>query len=361
MKKIVLICLACAYTALSFGQMKIDSLGQVLINDVEDHFYKLIGPFEPGGGSIHFTNTSIPPALTMYRMFAKAFNSYGCANFATESATSTALGCGTGGLIHFYVKGDGSIYTDEGLVQLSDSTQKENIETLPSTMDKIKQLRGVTFNYKHDTENSISTLSNEIETIEELGATPEISQQIAEEQSRKRIGLVAQEVEQVFPEVIRTSYSGTKGIMYGDLVGVLIEGMKELQDSLNIQAVQIAELQQQINEIKATLSGGSQPKKAPQSTANNKFKDAMLYPNTPNPFNEEATISYRLSANAGTAAICIYDLNGRQLKNYALDVNTISGEVRISASELISGMYIYALIIDNQVIDSKRMTLTGHN
>lgn len=66
MKKLVLICLACAYTALSFGQMKIDSLGQVLINDVEDHFYKLIGPFEPGGGSIHFTNTSIPPALTMY-------------------------------------------------------------------------------------------------------------------------------------------------------------------------------------------------------------------------------------------------------------------------------------------------------
>ena len=46
MKKLVLICLACAYTALSFGQMKIDSLGQVLINDVEDHFYKLIGPFE---------------------------------------------------------------------------------------------------------------------------------------------------------------------------------------------------------------------------------------------------------------------------------------------------------------------------
>ena len=69
--------------------------------------------------------------------------------------------------------------------------------------------------------------------------------------------------------------------MYGDLVGVLIEGMKELQDSLNTQAVQIAELQQQINEIKATLSGGSQPKKAPQSTANNKFKDAVLYPNRP--------------------------------------------------------------------------------
>ena len=77
-------------------------------------------------------------------------------------------------------------------------------------MDKIKQLRGVTFNYKHDTENSISTLSNEIETIEELGATPEISQQIAEEQSRKRIGLVAQEVEQVFPEVIRTSIAERK-------------------------------------------------------------------------------------------------------------------------------------------------------
>lgn len=361
MKKLVLICLACAYTALSFGQMKIDSLGQVFVNGAEDHI--VLGLIKPDPGLLEpvtFNSSITPPGLRNF-LHPEAFNSYGCANFISRSTATTALTCGAGAFFHFYVKGNGSIYTDEGLVQLSDSTQKENIETLPSTMDKIKQLRGVTFNYKHDTENSISTLSNEIETVEELGATPEISQQIAEEQSRKRIGLVAQEVEQVFPEVIRTSYSGTKGIMYGDLVGVLIEGMKELQDSLNIQAVQIAELQQQINEIKATLSGGSQPKKAPQSTANNKFKDAMLYPNTPNPFNEETTISYRLSANAGTAAICIYDLNGRQLKSYALDVNTISGEVKISASELISGMYIYALIIDNQVIDSKRMTLTCHN
>lgn len=47
--------------------------------------------------------------------------------------------------------------------------------------------------------------------------------------SGKRIGLIAQEVEHVFPEAVYTDENGTKSVSYGNLVAVLIEAIKQLQ------------------------------------------------------------------------------------------------------------------------------------
>lgn len=58
-----------------------------------------------------------------------------------------------------------------------------------------------------------------------------------------------------------------------------------------------------------------------------------------------------------SASIGIYDLNGKQLKHYPLQLDTTTGKVEITASELVSGMYLYALLIDGTMIDSKRMIL----
>ena len=57
------------------------------------------------------------------------------------------------------------------------------------------QLRGVTFKWK---ENNISSL-----------------------------GLIAQEVEEVLPEVVVTLEDGTKTVSYGNIIGLLIEGFKD--------------------------------------------------------------------------------------------------------------------------------------
>ncbi len=45
----------------------------------------------------------------------------------------------------------------------------------------------------------------------------------------KQIGLIAQEVEKVFPELVSTDSEGYKSIAYGKLTAVLIEAIKELQ------------------------------------------------------------------------------------------------------------------------------------
>ena len=52
-------------------------------------------------------------------------------------------------------------------------------------------------------------------------------------QKKKRIGLIAQEVELIIPEVVRTDDEGLKGIEYQNLVGLLIEAIKEQQKQIN--------------------------------------------------------------------------------------------------------------------------------
>lgn len=270
--------------------------------------------------------------------------------------------------VNFYVNYDGQLYTKYGMLTTSDSLCKENISELEPTMSKIRRLHGVTFDYLNESPmGSRSALAAE-EAVQELpmGATPEISRQIQEEKSRKRIGLLAQEVERVFPEAVRTSYDGTKGILYNDLVGVLIEGMKELQDSLAVQALRNDQMHRELEEIRSALFALASPQSpapktnAPASTVNNGLAQdgAQLDQNTPNPFNQETEIGYRLPAATHSASVCIYNLNGQQLKKYPLDTDLHSGILTISASEFAPGMYIYSLVINNRVADSKRMTLT---
>lgn len=358
MKKVYLFIVFCiCMTTSMFGQLKIDATGYATSSNVTiDGFIGAGGMTTTGVLTVksnrvdpHYNSYYTIPVLICAQSQG---NVYPFANVYNR-------------LINFYVTHDGQVYTKSGLVTTSDSLCKENISELQPTMNKIRSLHGVSFNYKDESQNdrqrSVSAINGEDEV--QLGATPEISRKITEEKNRKRIGLIAQDVEKVFPEAVRTSYDGTKGILYDDLIGVLVEGMKELQDSLATQAAnlnsRIALLEQQLAML-TSFGQQSTPKKG-QSSGNNAAQgmgQAELYQNTPNPFNRETEISYRLSGNVVSASICIYNLNGQQLKKYAVPVDSVGGKVILSASEFTPGIYIYSLVINNQMIDSKRMTLT---
>jgi len=92
----------------------------------------------------------------------------------------------------------------------SDKTLKENIKTV-SGLDLITKLRGVTFDWKKD--------------------------------KAPAVGLIAQEVETVLPELVSTDEKGLKSVQYGNLVAPLIEAVKE-------QQAQIEALQQEVNALK---------------------------------------------------------------------------------------------------------------
>ena len=96
----------------------------------------------------------------------------------------------------------------------SDARLKENIVTVDNALDKVLNLRGVYYN-RTDSDDK-----------------------------RRKLGVIAQEILEVIPEVVSEDNTGTYNVSYGNIVGVLIEAIKEQQ--------------KQIDELKAKLDGTPQ-------------------------------------------------------------------------------------------------------
>jgi hypothetical protein len=87
------------------------------------------------------------------------------------------------------------------ITESSDLRLKENIKTLENSLEKILQLRGVEYNLKSTGEN--------------------------------KIGLIAQEVEEVVPQVVFEDNSEFKSVSYGNIVALLIESIRELKEEIS--------------------------------------------------------------------------------------------------------------------------------
>ena len=79
--------------------------------------------------------------------------------------------------------------------------------------------------------------------------------------------------------------------------------------------------------------------------------------NVPNPFNQSTQIKYYLPETVSKALLCIYNLQGKQLKQIMITQRGYSIET-VFSSEFSAGIYLYALIADGNQMDVKRMILT---
>ena len=103
----------------------------------------------------------------------------------------------------------------------SDKRLKKDITVMNNALDKILSINGYYFTFKKNNEKSI--------------------------------GVIAQEVEQVFPEIVNTASDGIKTVSYSNLVAPLIEAVK----ALNAKITQVWNLyfdqQQQINQLEQRI------------------------------------------------------------------------------------------------------------
>jgi len=95
----------------------------------------------------------------------------------------------------------------------SDARFKTNIQTIPHALDKVRALRGVSFDRTD---------------IDDTG---------------EQIGFVAQEVEPVVPQAVDTDDEGYKSVKYASMVSVLVEAMKEMDSEMKQLKARIAELE----------------------------------------------------------------------------------------------------------------------
>jgi len=96
----------------------------------------------------------------------------------------------------------GSFTATGNVTAFSDERLKENVATIEGALDKVSQMRGVTYNYKSELNDG-----------------------------QRGTGVIAQEMQQVMPEVVEEGEY--LSVAYGNIVGVLIEAVKELKEELN--------------------------------------------------------------------------------------------------------------------------------
>ena len=240
----------------------------------------------------------------------------------------------------FYVIGDGRVWARQAYLTSSDLGLKANVETIEDALATISRLRGVTYNRKYTTDSIVFKDGNQgIDSIIQV-----------ERFEPKEYGLIAQEVQCIVPEVVHKMQDSTLAISYSSIIPILIEAIKEQQN--------------QIDELRKTSSlYESQGRNLQKEESLKKFDNSLsnqsaLVQNNPNPFNESTTINYYISNNSKNASLNVYSINGNLVKSFTIH-RTGDGNVKIDAGELKSGIYVYTLIVDGFLIDSKQMILTN--
>ena len=135
------------------------------------------------GGTITSTGT-----LTMSGFYTGTFT-------ATQLSGTTIYSSST-------IQAAGNITAGGNVTAYSDRKLKDNLEKIGDALAKVRQLTGYTY-----TRNDL------------------------DDKTKRHTGLIAQDVEVVLPEAVE-EHGGTKGVAYGNMMGLVFEAIKELDDKL---------------------------------------------------------------------------------------------------------------------------------
>ncbi len=172
------------------------------------------------------------------------------------------------------------------------------------------------------------------------------------EKADVRYGLAADQLKAVFPELVQEDANGNVSINYIGMVPLLVQ-------SLNEQRSEIAQLRKEIAALRGEDEKTEPAKKKAytEGIPNNATDIISLGQNSPNPFSENTSIEVNIPESVRTAALFIYDMSGKQVDKISI-ADRGKSSVSVSATGLHEGMYLYSLIADGKVIDTRKMILT---
>jgi len=119
-----------------------------------------------------------------------------------------------------------SLTINKNLYTPSDIRLKTRIATLSSVLEKIKSIRGVSYEFKEKSKYA----------------------------SGKQIGLIAQELQKVFPELVTMGDNGFLKVNYTQLTAVLLQAIKEQQLLISHQQKEFNEIKKQVAKQKQQIS-----------------------------------------------------------------------------------------------------------
>lgn len=331
----------------TYAQLRVKTDGEVIIGTEsllpEPGKLDITGNNETIDARIFATSDDFAIIWTMNSVYGYAFgidnngNGHIFKNFNTPNAIMTFNSNGNFGIGRspsYKLDVDGNIRVNT-TIYTSDERSKENITDLTFDSNILYNLRGVQYFLKN--QNSGSTLH----ATETLNPNKKVGDPIIEE-NRKHFGFIAQEVQNVLPELVYEDKEGYLGIDYISFIPILLEELKRHKSYIENIELELKNLKQ-----------------TERSLSSIQYDDtfAKLFQNYPNPYTSITTIKVYLSSTISNAYIYIYDMQGTQIKSYKIS-NRENTEIEIIGSDLQPGMYMYSLIADGNIFDTKTMILT---
>lgn len=160
-----------------------------------------------------------------YSAGSAILNSYRVAG--SPNVSHTILGGNVGIAINpsYRFHANGTVAGVGAYVNASDERLKKNIKPLEGSLDKILKLSGASFDWRQD-------------------EYPEWNFE-----QEHDVGVIAQEVEKVFPEAVKTDSKGFKSVAYSKLVAPLIEATREVNGKCEMNSQQIRSLESKVEAL----------------------------------------------------------------------------------------------------------------
>lgn len=229
-------------------------------------------------------------------------------------------------LLQFYRSPDENKLSEEEIEGQREQLRKARLET--------KEIQG-------------RTATGELDDLED-----EIVREVPQTKlSTVRYGLAADQLKEVYPELVYEDQNGNTSINYIEMIPLLVQAINEVK-------VENTTLKEEI----ATLKGGKEMQAKERTSEASSIETAdeavlSLSQNNPNPFSEQTSIEVSVPESIHAAFLFIYDMSGKQIKRIdIIERGTIS--ICITSEGLTEGMYLYSLIADGKVAGTKKMILT---
>jgi hypothetical protein len=262
----------------------------------------------------------------------------------------------------------------------SDARFKTNIKANVAGLDFILKLKPVTYNVRP-------------KELHKIWGTPDSvvnKMDFSEAENQGRIGFLAQDVEKAaeesgfdFPGIdVPRNDKEVYSLRYVDFIMPMVKSIQELDkketqlaEAMQENARQNAELlkligsmQAKIEMLESQVNGCCELKSTmglinPGTQGNNQkveltgMNNPYLGQNVPNPFREETRIEYyvpqEMLCDNGSCSIIFYDQLGRIIKETQIQAGF--GTITLNTQNLSTGVYIYKLVIQDKVIDTKKM------
>ena len=149
-------------------------------------------------------------------------------------------------------------------------------------------------------------------------------------------------VKQSFPALIIKDAQGNEYVNYTQLVPILVQAITELKTELD-------DLKE------AVAASGTRKVNAATNIATNTLDEGWgsISQNTPNPFTGQSTVRVSVPDDASDAYIDILTLNGASVKR--IPVSNGLSEVSLSSFDFAPGTYLYTLVVNGKVSETRRM------